>query len=203
MSREAAPRTGEPLGLHSVPGRQKAPAGCVLQARPRSASGSARKGVGVRAGLAAGLLGAAALLAPACGAEDSTSWAYELSHQLMSPFCPGRTLPDCPSPQAAELQRWIREQEQIGRTRGDVEAELVAQFGDVILQSPRARGYGLAAYLVPVVLFLSGGSLLAYFLRRETRASAPAAPPSGGLRPVDPELEQRLEAELRESDPDR
>jgi len=121
----------------------------------------------------------------------------------MSPFCPGRTLPDCPSPQAAELQRWIREQERIGRTRSDVEAELVTHFGDVILQSPRASGYGLAAYLVPVAVFLAGGSLLFYFLRRETRASLGGAPPPGGLRPVDPELERRLEAELRESDPDR
>jgi len=157
----------------------------------------------VRASLAAGLLAGAVLLASACGPENPTGWAYDLSHQLMSPFCPGRTLPDCPSPQAAELQRWIREQERIGRSRGDVETELVTQFGDVILQSPRASGFGLAAYVIPVVLFLSGGSLLVYFLRRQTRPSARTSPPPGGLRPVDPELERRLDAELRESDPDR
>ena len=153
--------------------------------------------------LAAGLLGGALFLAAVCGAESPPGWAYDLSHQLMSPFCPGRTLPDCPSPQAAELQQWIRQQERIGRTRGDVEAELVAQFGEVILQSPRASGFGLAAYLVPVGLFLCGGSLLVYFLRRETRRSVFTAPSSAGLRPVDPELERRLDAELRESDPDR
>ncbi len=152
--------------------------------------------------LAASLLAGAAFLLGACGPEQPTSWAYELSHELMSPFCPGRTLPDCPSPQAAELQRWIRDQERMGRSRGDVETELVSQFGDVILQAPRASGFGLAAYVIPVVLLLSGGSLLVYFLRRETRQSALASPPSGGLRPVDPELERRLDAELRESDPD-
>jgi cytochrome c-type biogenesis protein CcmH/NrfF len=144
------------------------------------------------------------LLAGAAGAaEGQAGWAYDLSHQLMSPFCPGRTLPDCPSPQAAELQKWIREQERIGRTRGDVEAELVAQFGELILQAPRARGFGATAYLIPTVLILAGGSLLVYFLRRQTQASVLTAPPSTGLRPVDPELEQRLEAELRASDPDR
>jgi cytochrome c-type biogenesis protein CcmH/NrfF len=157
----------------------------------------------VRASLAAGLLGGALFLAALCGAESPAGWAYQLSHQLMSPFCPGRTLPDCPSPQAAQLQQWIREQERIGRARGEVEAELVAQFGEVILQSPRPTGIGLAAYVIPVVLFLCGGSLLVYFLRRQTRQSVPASPPSAGLRPVDPELERRLEAELRESDPDR
>jgi cytochrome c-type biogenesis protein CcmH/NrfF len=157
----------------------------------------------VRRALAAGFLGGALLFAAACGPENPTGWAYELSHQLMSPFCPGRTLPDCPSPQAAELQRWIREQERIGRPRSDVEAELYTQFGDMILQSPRAGGFGLAAYVIPVVLFLSGGLLLVYFLRRQIRKSAVASPASGGLRPVDPELERRLEAELRESDPDR
>jgi cytochrome c-type biogenesis protein CcmH len=121
----------------------------------------------------------------------------------MSPFCPGRTLPDCPSPQAAELQRWIREQERLGRSRGDVETELVTQFGDVILQSPRASGFGLAAYVIPVVLLVAGGSLLVYFLRRQTRASVVTAAPPAGLRPVDPELERLLDNELRESDPDR
>jgi cytochrome c-type biogenesis protein CcmH/NrfF len=157
----------------------------------------------VRARFAACLLGGALFLAAVCGAESPPGWAYALSHELMSPFCPGRTLPDCPSPQAAQLQQWIRQQERIGRTRGDVEAELVAQFGEVILQSPRASGFGLAAYVIPVVLFLCGGSLLVYFLRRETRRPVLASPPSTGLRPVDPELERRLDAELRESDPDR
>jgi cytochrome c-type biogenesis protein CcmH/NrfF len=84
-----------------------------------------------------------------------------------------------------------------------VETELVTQFGDVVLQSPRASGFGLAAYVIPVVLILSGGSLLVYFLRRETRAQKPASPPAAGLRPVDPELERLLEAELRASDPER
>lgn len=170
--------------------------------RPSHIPRSDRVAAGVRAQLAAGLLAGAVVLAGACSPEKATGWAYDLSHELMSPFCPGRTLPDCPSPQAAELQKWIREQERIGRSRGDVETELVTQFGDVVLQSPRASGFGLAAYLIPVALFLSGGSLLAYFLRRETRR-APAPSPSGGLRPVDPELERRLDAELRESDPDR
>jgi cytochrome c-type biogenesis protein CcmH/NrfF len=151
----------------------------------------------VRRSLAAALLGGALLFAGAGGPENPAGWAYQLSHQLMSPFCPGRTLPDCPSPQAAELQRWIREQERIGRTRSDVEAELYTQFGDMILQSPRAGGFGLAAYVIPVVLFL------VYFLRRQTQGSAVASPPSGALRPVDPELERRLDAELRDSDPER
>jgi cytochrome c-type biogenesis protein CcmH len=121
----------------------------------------------------------------------------------MSPFCPGRTLPDCPSPQAAELQQWIREQERLGRSRGDVETELVTQFGEMILQSPRAEGFGLAAYVIPLVLFVAGGSLLAYFLRRQTRRPAMIPPPPAGLRPVDPELERLLDTELRESDSER
>jgi cytochrome c-type biogenesis protein CcmH/NrfF len=150
--------------------------------------------------LAASLL--AALLLAACRQESPVGWAYDLSHRLMSPFCPGRTLPDCPSPQAAELQRWIRDQERLGRSADEVEAELYTQFGDMILQSPRASGFGLAAYVIPVVLFLAGGSLLAFFLRRQTRSSGATPSPAAGLRSVDPELERRLEAELRESDPD-
>jgi len=192
---DAAPQSARHSGRAGPEGSRHAGGGFAF--RPL------RTGLVARARLAAGVLGGALLLAGACSPTPPESWAYELTHQLMSPFCPGRTLPDCPSPQAAQLQQWIREQEQIGRSRNDVETELVTQFGDMILQSPRASGFGLAAYVIPVVLVLSGGSLLAYFLRRETRGPKLAPPPAAGLRPVDPELERLLEAELRESDPER
>ena len=198
--------SGRAAGGGTAPRRAPRGGHAVLQGPPHtggSASRPWRAGLAARACLAAGVLGGALLLAGACSRASPESWAYELTHQLMSPFCPGRTLPDCPSPQAAQLQQWIREQERIGRSRNDVETELVTQFGDVILQSPRASGFGLAAYVIPVVLILSGGSLLVYFLRRETRAPKPASPPAAGLRPVDPELERLLDAELRASDPER
>ncbi len=145
-----------------------------------------------RRACAATLLIAPLLLGAAAVAEPE-GWAYDLSGELMSPFCPGRTLSECPSPQANSLRMWLIVQEAAGRSRAEVEAELYERYGDAILAAPRAEGFGIAAYLIPVVAFMAGGALLALFLRRQTRAPAPVA----AAGPVDAELERLVDEELR------
>jgi cytochrome c-type biogenesis protein CcmH/NrfF len=122
------------------------------------------------------------------------SWGYELAAELMSPFCPGRTLADCPSPAAANIRMWILVQAAAGRTKADVEDELLQRYGDRIRSAPKAEGFGWAAYLVPLGVFVGGGLLVAYVLRRMTRGAPP--PPPAAARPVDPELERRVDEEL-------
>jgi len=140
-------------------------------------------------------LAAALLLGPVAAAGDP--WSTDLSHDLMSPYCPGRTLHDCPSPQAEKLRLWIAAQEQGGRERGEVEQELYRVYGDEIRSAPRARGWGLTAYALPVAAMLAGGALLAVFLRRQVaRAAAAPAPPPAAAAPGDRELEQLVDEEL-------
>jgi hypothetical protein len=87
------------------------------------------------------LAGALALpLAAHAEAPIPKPWHYDAWNSLMSPYCPGRTLMDCPSGEAGELREWIADQESAGRSREEVEEQLYAEFGDVILQAPRARG---------------------------------------------------------------
>ena len=50
------------------------------------------------------LLGALGLLAAAASHAADKGWAYELADAIMSPFCPGRALSECPSPQAGDLR---------------------------------------------------------------------------------------------------
>lgn len=142
----------------------------------------------------AALVACVALAAPAA-AEEAEPWAYQVWRETMSPFCPGRTLADCPSPQADSLRIWIQMQEVAGRAREDVEAELVERYGDAVLAAPRARGFGLTAYLIPVAAFLAGGLLVGGFLRRQTRRRAEGAPPAPDV-PPDPELERLVDEEL-------
>jgi len=118
------------------------------------------------------LLLALTLAGPAAADAGAEQWAYDLAHSLMSPYCPGRTLSDCPSPQADELRLWILEQARAGATREEVEAELVRSFGDQLRQAPRAEGMGLVAYAVPAVFLLAGGVLLVAFLRRGAGSAA-------------------------------
>jgi cytochrome c-type biogenesis protein CcmH len=131
------------------------------------------------AGLPALLALAGALLLaslPAVGARAADraeeAWAYDLARDLMSPYCPGRALAECPSPQADQLRLWILQQARAGATREQVEAQLLQTFGDQLLQAPRAEGMGLVAYVVPAVLVVAGAALLALFLRRQSAAAA-------------------------------
>lgn len=167
-----------------------------------------------RRALAGGLFCVLALtpgLAPATAAEEPLpavtgtggeppvepvpdGWAYDLANRLMSPFCPGRTLAECPSPQAESLRMWIVVQEAAGRSQEDVLEELYARYGDDIRSTPRAEGFGTAAYVIPVVVFLVGGVLVAAFLYRWTRRGG--GPPSSPPPALDPEMERRLDEEL-------
>jgi cytochrome c-type biogenesis protein CcmH len=122
----------------------------------------------------------------------SQGWSSELERELMSPYCPGRSLIECPSPQATELRLWIQAQERAGVPRSDVEARLVEEFGDMLRHSPRAEGWGLWAYLVPVLALLAGGALVFGFLRRQAGAAAPAP----AAAPYDAELAREVEREL-------
>ena len=133
------------------------------------------------------------LAAPVLAESDPAGWAYDLSAELMSPFCPGRTLADCPSQSAKSLAMWVVVQEAAGRTRSDVEEELIARYGEVMRPAPKPEGIGLTAYLVPVLVFAGGGVLIGFFLRRQTR-EAQQDPASS--RPVDPELERIVDEEL-------
>jgi cytochrome c-type biogenesis protein CcmH/NrfF len=137
---------------------------------------------------------AVALAASASAARAAgEQWHYDLEQHLMSPYCPGRTLTDCTSPQAAELRQWIAGQEAAGRSRADVEAQLYQQFGDVILQAPKASGFGLAAYVIPFFGVVAGAAIVAAFLRRQA-ARAPAPAPLAAA--PDPALERAIDEEM-------
>ena len=131
------------------------------------------------------------------GPIGEQQWAYELWHDTMSPYCPGRTLAECPSPQADELRLWILTQAAAGASREEVEGILFERFGDSILTAPRAEGWGLAAYVVPVLGFLLGGVVVWLVLRRmvgtrEETGGASAIPPG----PLDPEIQRRIDEEF-------
>ncbi len=149
-------------------------------------------------GIALGVLLLGLALPATADPADPEGWAYELWHEIMSPFCPGRSLADCPSPQAESLRAWILVQEATGRSQADVETELLERYGDVILSAPRAEGIGLAAYAIPALAFVVGGVLVGVFLRRSTRAGSP--PPGPVAEALDPELARLVDEDLERGD---
>lgn len=158
--------------------------------------------------LALGAIAAVALglAAPPAGAQAEAPYKMELYNGLMSPYCPGRTLMDCPSEQAAQLRDWIAAQEAAGVPRAQVEEDLYRRYGDVILQAPRAEGFGLAAYVIPTLLVAVGAAVVWLFLRRQGVPAGAGLPTrgreslAGGARgpvAIDPEIERRIDEEMR------
>ena len=90
--------------------------------------------VALLAGLGHGSVVAAAETSPGLGLSRE---AHALSRELMSPYCPGRTLADCPSPDAAAVRREIRTRLAAGETSDQVRAGLEHRFGDAVVGVPR------------------------------------------------------------------
>jgi len=106
-------------------------------------------------------------------------WAYSMAHDLMSPFCPGRTLSACPSPQADQLRQWILFQAAAGQSQEQIEEILYERFGDVLLSAPKAEGgWGVSAYAIPIVGFLLGGAFVAFMIMRLARGRSLQQPPA-------------------------
>jgi cytochrome c-type biogenesis protein CcmH len=133
-------------------------------------------------------------LGAAANAEEQTAWGYELADELMSPWCPGFALPDCSSGYASDLRLWILDQEKRGRSREDVKAEILARYGDMMLQAPKAEGLGVLAYAIPAGLVLAGGAVLFVFLRKQGGAASGARDLQAGA--ADPQIAARIDAEF-------
>ena len=135
-------------------------------------------------------------------------WAYSMAHDLMSPFCPGRTLAACPSTEADQLRQWILLQAAAGQSREQLEADLLERFGDAILASPRAEGvFGVSAYVIPIAGFLLGLGLAGWLIVRLARRGSNTAPQpasgasdsAAGPQLSDEELERLVDEEFARS----
>jgi cytochrome c-type biogenesis protein CcmH len=104
------------------------------------------------------------------------------------------------APAANRIRAFIGARIRAGDTRSEIMDKLVAQFGPEIRAAPPKSGFGLLAWLLPLVLLLGGGAVIGVYAWRWSRsrepASAAARPEQNGRAPLDPELERRLEEEL-------
>jgi cytochrome c-type biogenesis protein CcmH len=129
------------------------------------------------------------LAAPAAAAGRPS--AAELESELVCPVCQ-TTLDQSDAPVAQRMKAYIRRRIAAGDTKQQIENALVAQFGPDVLATPSKSGFGLLAWLVPLVAV--GGAALAVGLlvwAWSRRRAPPDADP-----PLDPDLERRVDAEL-------
>jgi cytochrome c-type biogenesis protein CcmH/NrfF len=150
--------------------------------------------VGVSVAVATVLLAAGSLAQTS--QEQVDREAGRLFDQVMSPFCPGRTLTNCPSPQAEVLRDGITERLRSGATPDEIWEDLYEMYGDQVRSVPRATGFNLLAWIIPGLFFALGAWTLIRWLRPRWSRPQPVPPAESGQ--LDPELEERLKSELSE-----
>ncbi len=143
--------------------------------------------------LAVGLL---VFAAPALASPIRQTTVHDIEDEVMCPIC-GTLLELADSPQAKREKVYVAKLVAEGKTKAEIKDALVAQYGSSVLALPKASGFDLSAYLVPIVAIVLAVIVLAFSVsrwRRDGRRSpaeedAAAAPPQG-------EDAERLDADL-------
>ena len=91
--------------------------------------------------------------------------ALEIYGQVMSPYCPGRLLNDCPSSAAEELRTEIQGQLKTGESKEDVVEGLYKRFGEKIRPVPGTAGIGLLGWLMPILLVIAGVLVMGVWMK--------------------------------------
>lgn len=139
----------------------------------------------------------AALAAAASGSAASAASAphppsaAELESELVCPVCQ-TTLDQSDAPIAQKMKAYIRKRIAAGDSKAQIEDALVAQFGPDVLATPSKHGFGLLAWLVPLLVVGTAAVAIGLLVRSWARRRAPPAPEPS----LAPELERRVDEEL-------
>jgi cytochrome c-type biogenesis protein CcmH len=125
----------------------------------------------------------------------------EIEAEVMCPIC-GTLLELAESPQAKREKVFVAKLVAAGKSKAEIKDALVAQYGPSVLALPKASGFDLSAYLVPILAILIAVIVLAFSVlrwRRSGRDDEPSASEAAADAPQGEDAE-RLEADLSRYD---
>jgi cytochrome c-type biogenesis protein CcmH len=136
---------------------------------------------------------ALALAGSAFGAERAS--LPDIEDEVMCVQC-GTALNLSTAAVAERERAFIRREIRRGKTKQQIKDGLVERFGPGVLALPEEKGFGLAAYLVPILAAVLALLAVLVIARRWRGVAVPAA----ASPRIDPAEERRLERELRDHD---
>jgi cytochrome c-type biogenesis protein CcmH/NrfF len=95
---------------------------------------------------------------------DPQDVATHVAQQIISPFCPGVTLHDCPSSSGDAMRREILEMAESGMSSDEIIDALVAERGKEILATPSSP----IARILPALLVALGAAVALFLMARWT-----------------------------------
>jgi cytochrome c-type biogenesis protein CcmH len=88
------------------------------------------------------------------------------------------------SPEAFQERQYIRQLIAQGKTRKEIQNDMVEQYGPAVLARPPANGVNLLVYIIPPVVLIVGIIVLAVFLPRWRRRARESGPSPGQAKPT-------------------
>jgi len=145
------------------------------------------------------VLATIALSLPASAWAAPRTSVTAIEAEVMCPVC-GTLLELAESPQAKREKVYVAKLVAAGKTEAEVKDALVAQYGPEVMALPKASGFDLSAYLVPVIAVLVAVAAIAFSLRRWRREAVRAGEGSASASPPHGSDAERLEADLSRYD---
>jgi cytochrome c-type biogenesis protein CcmH len=138
-------------------------------------------------------------VAAAFAAEDKdvAAKAREIDDQLIAPCCWTQPVSEHYSEVAEKIRQEVRQMVAEGKSRDQILDYFVAQYGERILASPRAKGFNTLVYILPWFALVLGIGLVILLLRKLRSPSvvpAAPAPPTA----LDPRYASVVEKEMKE-----
>lgn len=152
------------------------------------------------AGAALVIFALSALSAPGFAAKKGPE--QEITDNIICPCSCGEILTGCTCDTAKEMRAFVASSLQNGKTKAEITESLVAQYGEVVLGAPKARGFNLIVWVAPVLVTFLGFAIAFILLRRWAARRPAAATPgaAGSGRSAEQDLDAlraRAEEELR------
>jgi cytochrome c-type biogenesis protein CcmH len=128
--------------------------------------------------LALAVAGLAALAAPAWAAPQKDP-ARAVTDGIICPCSCGEILTGCTCETGKAMKAYVDREVKGGKSKDQVEAALVSQYGEVILGAPKAKGFNMVVWIAPFVVTVAGFLIASLVLVRWTRRRAGVAVSAG------------------------
>ena len=135
---------------------------------------------------------------PSLAATPKTT-VNDVEDEVMCPIC-GTLLELADSPQARREKIYVAKLVADGKTKAEIKDALVAQYGPSVLATPKATGFDLSAYLVPILALLVAIVVLAFSVSRWRRDGGGSVPDGEAASRPQGEDAERLDADLSRYD---
>ena len=129
---------------------------------------------------------------PPLTGEELERVTNEVSSLMRCPVCQGLSVADSPTPSAVAMKEEVRQFLAAGYTQTQILTYFEQSYGEFIRLEPKAKGFNLLVWILPIAALLTGLALVMRRVRRPDDDARDDAPP------VDPDLETYLEQVRRE-----